>query len=49
MAALLVLLGIAQPALAEVFCVATAVGFQNALVLAAYNGQDDEVRIVQGT
>ena len=47
MAALL--LGIAQPALAEVFCVATAVGFQNALVLAAYNGQDDEVRIVQGT
>ena len=49
MAALLLLLGIAQPALAEVFCVATAVGFQNALVLAAYNGQDDEVRIVQGT
>ena len=49
MAALLVLLGIAQPALAEVFCVATAVDFQNALIRAAANGQDDEVRIVQGT
>ncbi len=49
MAALLLLLGIAQPALAEVFCVATAVGFQNALIRAAANGQDDEVRIVQGT
>ena len=43
------LLGIAQPALAEVFCVNTAVGLQNALVLAAANGQDDEVQIVQGT
>ena len=49
MAALLLLLGIAQPALAEVFCVATAVDLQNALTTAAANGQDDEVRIVQGT
>ena len=49
MAALLLLLGIAQPALAEVFCVATAVDLQNALSRAAANGQDDEVRIVQGT
>ncbi len=48
MAALL-LLGIAQPALAEVFCVATAVDLQNALIRVAANGQDDEVRIVQGT
>ncbi len=49
MAALLLLLGIAQPALAGVFCVNTAVGLQNSLILAAANGQDDEVRIVQGT
>nr|MBP8290302.1 hypothetical protein [Chromatiaceae bacterium] len=47
MAALL--LGIAQPALAEVFCVATAVDLQNALIRVAANGQGDEVRIVQGT
>ncbi len=49
MAALLLLLGIAQPTLAGVFCVNTAVGLQNSLILAAANGQDDEVRIVQGT
>ncbi len=47
--ALILLLGIAQPALAEVFCVATAVDLQNALIRAAANGQDDEVRIVQDT
>jgi hypothetical protein len=49
MAALLLLLGIAQPALAGVFCVNTAVGLQNSLTTAASNGVDDEVRIVQGT
>ena len=48
MAALL-LLGIAQPALAEVFCVDTTMGLQTALTTAAANAQDDEVRIVQGT
>ena len=47
MAALL--LGIAQPALAGVFCVDTAVGLQSSLTTAAANAQDDEVRIVQGT
>ena len=47
--ALILLLGIAQPALAEVFCVNTALSLQNALVLATANGQDDEVQIVQGT
>ncbi len=47
MAALL--LGIAQPALAGVFCVDTAWGLQNALSTAAANAQDDEVQIIQGT
>ena len=43
------LLGIAQPALAGVFCVNTAASLQTALTTAASNGVDDEVRIVQGT
>lgn len=47
--AVLLLLGLARPAWAEVFCVATAVDLQNALILTAANGQDDEVRVVQGT
>ncbi len=47
--AVLFLLGLARPASAAVFCVATAVDLQNALILAAANGQDDEVRVVQGT
>ncbi|WP_295544508.1 hypothetical protein, partial [uncultured Thiohalocapsa sp.] len=34
---------------AEVFCVDTATGLQTALSTAAINGEDDEVRIVQGT
>ncbi|WP_295542261.1 choice-of-anchor Q domain-containing protein [uncultured Thiohalocapsa sp.] len=34
---------------AEVFCVDTAAGLQTALSTAAINGEDDEVRIVQGT
>ncbi len=47
--ALILLLGIAQPAQAGVFCVNTAVALQNALIGAAANGQDDEIRVVQGT
>jgi hypothetical protein len=49
LAGALLLLGIAQPALAGVFCVNTAVGLQNSLTTAASNGVDDEVWIVQGT
>ena len=45
----LMLLGMAKPALAEVVCVDTAVGLQNALTTAASNAQDNEVQIVQGT
>ncbi len=47
--AVLFLLGLARPASAAVFCVATAVDLHNALTTAAANGQDDEIRIVQGT
>ena len=49
MAGLVLLLGIAQPTLSEVFCVDTALGLQNALSTAAVNGQDDEVWTIQGT
>ena len=47
--ALILLLGIALPALAGVFCVDTPGGLQSALTTAAADGQDDEVQIVQGT
>ena len=46
--ALILLLGIAQPALAEVFYVNSVASIQTALTSAASNGVDDEVRIVQG-
>jgi hypothetical protein len=43
------MLGIANTAYAEVFCVDTAEKLQTALTTAASNNQGDEVRIVQGT
>ena len=43
------LLVLANNAYAGVFCVSNATGLQNALTTAASNGQNDEVRIVQGT
>ncbi|MBK8637069.1 MAG: right-handed parallel beta-helix repeat-containing protein [Chromatiaceae bacterium] len=45
----LALLGFQAPVSAATFCVNTAVSLQNALIVAAANGQDDEVQIVQGT
>lgn len=44
----LLLLGLAAPTGAAVFCVDSAVALQDALTAAASNGADDEVRIVQG-
>ncbi len=46
---IIVLLNLPVPASAATFCVNTATALQNALTTAATNGQDDEVRIVQGT
>lgn len=46
--ALTVLL-LAKSTLAEVFCVDSAQAIQTALTTAASNGQDDEIKIVQGT
>jgi hypothetical protein len=45
----LLLLGLAAPTDAAVFCVDSAGALQDALTAAASNGADDEVRIVQGT
>jgi hypothetical protein len=45
----LLLLGLAAPTGAAVFCVDSAGALQDALTAAASNGVDDEVRIVQGT
>jgi hypothetical protein len=45
----LLLLGLAAPTGAAVFCVDSAGALQDALTAAAANGADDEVRIVQGT
>jgi len=34
---------------ADIFCVSTATELQNALFTAAFNGQDDQIQIIQGT